>query len=305
VAHAARSEGRWRGGERGRHASRPRDIPAPGWRDILWRVKERIAADKLAMIAAGVAFYALMAIFPALIALVGVYGMLFDPQAVNQQIATLSGFLPEQAADLLVNQLGEITTMDRTSLGVGSIVALLFALWTASGGMRTLMQALNIAYHEEEKRGTLRFYGTALLLTLGAVVAASVAIALVVALPAIIKSLGLGELLENVIGYARWPLLGLGAIIGFAVLYRYAPNRAKPRWQWLSWGAVIATLLWLGASALFSLYVGNFANYNKTYGSMGAVVILLTWFLLTAFCILLGGEINAEIERRSVKQIRS
>lgn len=298
MAHAGHPDARW---QRGRQAGRPRAIPASGWRAILWRVKDRIAADKLSMIAAGVAFYALMAIFPALIALVSVYGLLFDPQAVNQQITTLSGFLPEQAAGLLVDQLGEITAMDRTSLGFGSIAALLFALWSSSGGVRTLMQALNVAYHEEEKRSTLRFYGTALLLTLGAVIATSVAIALVVALPAIIKSLGLGEMLENLIGYARWPLLAAGAMLGFAVLYRYAPSRSKPRWQWVSWGAAVATLLWLGASALFSLYVGHFVDYNKTYGSMGAVVILLTWFLLSAFCILLGGEINAEVERQNKK----
>jgi membrane protein len=287
MAHAAHPE-RWHEGSRG----------DAGWRDVLWRVKDRISEDQLSIVAAGVAFYALMAIFPGLIALVGVYGLLFDPQAVNQQISTLSGFLPEQAATLLVDQLGEITSMDRTSLGVGAIAAILFALWSASGGMRTLMQALNVAYHEKEKRSTVRFYGTALLLTLGAIIATIFAITVVVALPAVIKFLGLGELLENVIGYARWPILALAAILGFAVLYRYGPSRSKPRWQWVSWGAALATALWLGASSLFSLYVGNFANYNKTYGSMGAVVILLTWFLLTAFCILLGGEVNAELERR-------
>lgn len=265
--------------------------------DVLRRIKDRIGEDQLSIVAAGVAFYALMAIFPGLIALVGVYGLLFDPQAVNQQITTLSGFLPEQAATLLVDQLGEITTMDRTSLGAGAIAAILFALWSASGGMRTLMQALNVAYHEKEKRGTVRFYATALLLTLGAIVATVFAITVVVALPAVIKFLGLGELLENVIGYARWPILAVAAMLGFAVLYRYGPSRSRPRWQWVTWGAAIATSLWLGASALFSLYVGNFASYNKTYGSMGAVVILLTWFLLTAYCILLGGEINAELER--------
>jgi membrane protein len=266
--------------------------------DLLRRLRERMAADRIPIVAAGVAFYALMAIFPALIALVGVYGLLFDPSAVDQQIATLSGFLPQEAAELLVEELGEITTMDRTKLGLGSLAALLFALWSASGGMRTLMQALNIAYREQERRGTLRFYATALGLTLGAVVAAIVALSLVVAIPALIKALGLGEALENLIGYSRWPILAAAALLGFAVLYRYAPSRSSARWQWVSWGSAIATLLWLGASALFSLYVGNFADYNKTYGSMGAGVILLTWFLLTAYCILLGGEINAEVEHR-------
>jgi len=300
VAHATYPSGRW-SESRGRSAERPRDIPAPGWRDILWRVKERISRDNLSIIAAGVAFYALMAIFPALIALVSVYGMLFDPEQVTNQVAALRGVLPGEAADLLLQQLGELTSMDRTSLGVGSIAAILVAMWSASAGMRTLMQALDVAYEEKEKRGTIRFYATALLLTLGAIVAAAVSIAVVVALPAVLKFLGLGTLLENVISYARWPLLTAGMIVGLAVLYRYGPDRREPQWRWVTWGAAIATFMWLAGSALFSLYVTQFGNYNKTYGSMGAVVILLTWFLLTAYVLLIGAEINAEMERQTRK----
>ncbi len=191
--------------------------------------------------------------------------------------------------------------MDHSSLGVGAIVATLFALWSASAGMRTTMQALDVAYNEEERRDTIRFYATALALTLGAIVAAAVAIAVVVALPAVIRFLGLGTLLENVISYARWPLLAVGMVIGLAVLYRYGPDRREPRWRWVSGGAVFATLMWLIGSALFSLYVSHFGNYNKTYGSMAAVVILLTWFLLTSYVLLVGAEINAEMERQTRK----
>ena len=297
-------DARWAGGaerERGRHAERPRDIPAPGWRDIAFRVKDRIKEDRLSIISAGVAFYALMAVFPALIALVAIYGLVFDPEQVTQQVAALGGMLPGQASDLLVRELGEITRIDTASLGVGAAAAVLLALWSASSGVRTLMEALNVAYHEQERRGVVRLYGTALLLTIGAIVAAVIALALVVALPALIRLFGLGALLESVIAYARWLLLALGAMLGFAVLYRYGPSRAKPRWQWVSWGAAIATALWIVASAFFSLYVGHFGSYNKTYGSMGAVVILLTWFLLTAWMVLLGAEINAEMERQTKK----
>jgi membrane protein len=300
VAHATYPSGRW-AESRGRSAERPRDIPAPGWRDILWRVKERMARDNLSIIAAGVAFYALMAIFPALIALVGLYGLLFEPQQVAEQVGALRGMLPPQAADILLGQLTDLTQMDRSSLGVGSIVATLFALWSASSGMRTTMQALDVAYDEEEKRGTIRFYATALALTLGAIVAVVASIAVVVAIPVVIKFLGLGTLLENVISYARWPLLAAGMIAGLAVLYRYGPDRRAPQWRWLSWGAVIATLMWLVGSALFSLYVSQFGDYNKTYGSMAAVVILLTWFLLSAYVLLIGAEINAEMERQTRK----
>jgi len=168
---------------RGRYAERPRDIPARGWLDIGKRVKQRISASRLSIIAAGVAFYALMAVPPALIALVGLYGLLFDPQQVVEQIRSLGGILPAQATDLLAGQLGEVAGADRTALGVGSIAAILFALWSASAGMRTLMQALNVAYGEEERRGTIRFYATAIVLTLGAIAGAIVAGALVVVKP--------------------------------------------------------------------------------------------------------------------------
>jgi membrane protein len=287
--------------ERGRQAERPGDIPSRGWVDILKRVKDRIGRSRLSIISAGVAFYALMAIPPGLIALVGLYGLMFDPQQVGEQINSLSGVLPAQAAEVLVNQLGEITSADRTSLGVGAIAAVLLALWSASAGMRTLMQALNVAYEEDEKRGTVRFYATALALTLGAVLAAIIALALVVALPAALQLIGLGTIAENVVAYSRWVLLAAMVLVGLAVVYRWGPSRAKARWAWVSWGAAIATVLWIAGSALFSLYVSHFGNYNKTYGSMGALVILLTWFLLTAYIILLGGEINAEMERQTEK----
>jgi membrane protein len=287
--------------ERGRQAERPGDIPSRGWLDILKRVKDRIGRSRLSIISAGVAFYALMAIPPGLIALVSLYGLVFDPQQVGEQISSLSGVLPAEAADVLVKQLGEIASTDRTSLGVGSIAAILLALWSASSGMRTLMQALNVAYEEEEERGTIRFYATALGLTLGAVVAAIVALALVVALPAVLQFIGLGTIAENAVAYSRWVLLAALVLFGLAVVYRYGPSRSKPRWAWVSWGAAIAAILWIAGSALFSLYVSHFGNYNKTYGSMGALVILLTWFLLTAYIILLGGEINAEMERQTEK----
>lgn len=294
----ATSPDRWHA-SRGREARAPREIPAPGWRDILWRAKERISADNLSIISAGVAFYALLAIFPALIALVGLYGMAFDPQQVREHLSTLTSVLPGEAANLIGEQLGEVTSMERSSLGVGSIAAVLLALWSASAGMRTLMTALDVAYGERETRGTLRFYGTSLLLTLGAILGGVVAIATIVAVPVALGFLGLGERLEAIVSYGRWPLLALVMLAGLAIVYRYGPDRRKPQWRWVSWGAVVATLLWIAGSALFSLYVTQFGNYNKTYGSMGAVVILMTWFLLTAYIFLIGAEINAEMERQT------
>jgi membrane protein len=284
---------------RGRDARTPKDIPARGWKDILWRVKEQIAQDRLSIIAAGVAFYGLLAVFPGLIALVGLYGLAFDPQQVEQQVSALSGILPAQAADILLGQLHDLTTTDSTALSIGAIGGLLLALWSASAGMRTLMEALNVAYGEEEKRGFLRFYGTALLLTLAAILGTVIALALVIALPIVLKFLGLSSALSWVISIAAWPILVGMMLLGLAIVYRYGPSREEPRWRWVSWGAVTATLLWIAGSVLFSIYVTRFGNYNETYGSVGAIVILLMWFLLSSYAVLIGAELNAEMERQT------
>ena len=300
MAHAAHPDEDW-GNARGRSADKPRDIPAPGWRDILFRVKDRIKRDNLSIISAGVAFYALLAIFPGLIALIGLYGLAFDPHQITEHLSALTSILPGEAAGLIGDQLAEVATMEKTSLSVGAIVAVLVALWSASAGMRTLMTALDVAYAEDETRGMFRFYGTSLLLTLGAIIGGLVAIGTVVVVPVLLKFLGLSEAMENVLAYARWPLLAAVMLAGLAIVYRYGPDREKPQWRWVSWGAVFATLFWIIGSALFSLYVTQFGDYNKTYGSMGAVIILMTWFLLTAYVFLIGAEINAEMERQTRK----
>ncbi len=302
MAHAASAGGRWRDGqERGREARSPAEIPKPGWRDIALRVKARASRDRLSIIAAGVAFYGLMAIFPALVALVAIYGLAFDPQQVSEQASALGSMLPKEAADIVLGQLRDLTQTSGTALGVGAIVGVLVALWSTSSGVRTLMEALNVAYNEEERRGTIKFYGTALVLTLAALVGMVVLIALIVAIPIGVKFLGLGQGAEQLASIARWPLVAVWVMLGLAVLYRFGPSRRQPRWAWVSHGAVIATLLWLVGSVLFSLYVSHFGSYNKTYGSAGAVVILLTWFLLSAYVVLIGAEINAESERQTRK----
>lgn len=296
----ATSPGRF-GHARGREARKPKDIPARGWKDILWRVKDQIKQDRLSIIAAGVAFYGLLAVFPALIALVAIYGLAFDPHQVEQQVSALSGILPPEAAEVLLGQLSDLTSTDSTALGLGAIGGLLLALWSASAGMRTLMEALNVAYNEEEKRGFIRFYGTALLLTLAAIVGTVLAIALIVALPVALNFFGLGDALKWLVSAAGVIILIVTVMVGLAITYRYAPSRETPQWRWVSWGAAIATLLWVVGSVLFSLYVTRFGNYNETYGSVGAIVILLMWFLLSSYAVLVGAEINAEMERQTRK----
>jgi len=289
---------------RGREASAPREIPSRGWRDIALRVKDQIRKDRLSIIAAGVAFYGLLAVFPGLVALVGLYGLVADPAQVESHAAALSAILPPQAAEILMTQLHDLASTDRTALGIGAIGGILLALWSASAAVRTLMEALNVAYNEEESRGFVRFYGTALALTFGGALGVIVAIGLVVALPAIMNALGLNWLVDIIVRLARWPILAVLAIAGFAIVYRYGPRRRPPRWRWVSWGAGIAVLMWILGSALFSLYVTRFGNYNETYGAAGAVVILLMWFLLSSYAILIGAEINAEMERQTKKDIK-
>jgi membrane protein len=288
-----------RGSERGRDAQRPTEIPKAGWRDILLRVKQQMAEDRLSIIAAGVAFYALLAALPALFALMSIYGLLFDPAQVVEQISAMRGVLPGDALDMIVNLLQELTRADNTALGLGVAGGVILALWTASAGVRTMMEALNVAYDEEEKRGFFKRAAQSLLLTFGAVIAGALTFAAVVLLPAVIGLLGLGDFAETVVSLVRWPILAVVFWAGVVVMYRYGPSRQHPQWAWASVGAIATTVLWLLGSALFSLYVSQFGNYNKTYGSMGAVVILLMWLLLTSYLVLVGAEINAETERQT------
>jgi membrane protein len=258
-----------------------------------------VSRGHLGLVAAGVAFYGLLAAFPALAALIALYGLLFDAQQVSNQISALQGLLPEQALDFIVKQLQGLVQTERIALGWGAAAALLLALWSASKGIKTLMEALNMVYGVGESRGFLRRNAVALLLTLGAIVGGVFTIATVVFLPVAIAFLGLKTPLGTAVVYARWPILAVAAAVALGVLYRYGPNRDRPSWAFVGWGAVAATLLWLAASALFSLYVSNFGSFNRAYGSVAAIVILLMWLLLSAFVILMGAEFNAVVEREA------
>jgi membrane protein len=288
-------------GDRGREARRPSEIPRKGWWDIAVRVKNEMAEDNLSMIAAGVAFYAFLAIFPALAALVSIYGLATDPADLERQISGIQRILPGEAANLINTELRRIVEAQEHQLSWGLAGGLVLALWSAASGMKALVQAMNITYDEEEKRGFLKLNAMAISMTLGGVLFVIFFLLLIVGAPALLANLPMGEVGSKLIDYARWPLLAVCAIIGLGVLYRYGPSRDQAQWRWISWGSVIATLIWLAGSFLFSYYVSNLGNYNKTYGSLGVVVILMTWFLLAAYSILLGAEINAEIEHQTGK----
>jgi membrane protein len=286
--------------QRGREAESPREIPAKGWRDIAVRVKREASHDNMSVIAAGVAYYGFLAIFPALAALVLIYGLFADPSAVQHQVASLSG-IPSGVREMLGQQLTALARQSSGSLSLGVGVSILVALWSSTKGTKALIETLNIAYDEPERRGFLRRSAITLLFTIGMILFAVVAMTLVAVFPAAIHRIGLPPTVATILAWARWPVLAALVLVGLALLYRYGPSREHPRWGWVTWGSGIAAAVWLAASAGFSLYVSRFGSYNKTYGSVGAIVILLTWFLLSAYVVILGAELNGQMEHQTAK----
>ena len=268
---------------------------------VLKRVKAEVKDDNVGLLAAGVAFYAMLAIFPAIIAVVTVYGMVADPAQVQSQVNELAKSLPAGADELLNEQLTNVVNAGRQSLSIGLALSLLALLWSVSSGVQGLVKSLNAIYDERETRGFVKLRGLSLLLTLGAIVVAVIALALIAVFPNFVESLGLGQAGELAASIGRWVFLAALMLVALAVLYRLAPDRASPRWRWVSWGAVVALALWLLGSVGFSWYVDNFGKYNQTYGALAAVIILLLWLFLSAFAILLGAEFDAETERQTAR----
>ncbi len=286
--------------DRGRQADRPREIPKPGWRDILLRTWEQMGRDHVSLLAAGVAFYGLLALFPAIAVLIALWGLMFDPLIIEQQIQQITGALPEQAAALVTREARAVA-QSQTGHSIAAVAGFLFAFYTATLGVRSLIEGLNIIYGERERRGFLARNLLAILLTLALMITLLITLGLIVVVPILLNAVGLDATSAALIGWLRWPLLAGMAILGLGLLYHFAPSRSRPRYQWVSWGSVIATLLWIIGSIGFSVYVRNFASYNEVYGSLGAVIILLMWFWLSAFIILMGAELNSEIEHQTAR----
>jgi membrane protein len=268
-------------------------------RGLLRRVWGRFTSRHLSILAAGVAFYGFLSLFPGLVALVSLFGMIADPAVVEDDLGGLSGFLPGAVTDLLRGQLQAIAAHSGATLSYTFMVGLAIACWSAASAMKALMEALNIAYGEEERRGLVRFNFEALLLTFGAMVMMMLALFGVVVIPIVLQflaELGVPPRVGDLLAFARWPVLAVFIMAGLAVLYRFGPSRARPRWRWLSWGGVLTTALWLIGSALFSIYVSGFGSYDRMYGSLAAVAVLMLWLELSAFLIILGAQLNAELE---------
>lgn len=284
---------------RGRQATRPSAIPRRGWRDILKRTWQQIEQDNVDMLAAGLAFYGMLAIFPALAAFVSIYGLIADPADVRAQFETLTAVMPGDAATVLGDELTRVSGAEDQTLSFAAIGSLLVALWSASRGTKAFMTAMNIAYNEREKRNLITLNLMAIGLTLFLIVVAAIALVVTVAVPAALSILGLDSTLDWLISVLRWPAIGLFFIVVLGVLYRFAPCRSNAKWRWLTPGSVVAILLWLIASIGFSIYVRNFGNYNQIYGSIGAVVVAMFWFWISAYVVIMGAELNAETEHQT------
>ncbi len=287
--------------DRGRAAEKPSEVPVKGWKDILWRVYQQISEDRVLSVAAGVTFYALLALFPGITAFVSLYGLFADAGTVSDHLAKLSGILPAGALDIIGEQVRRVASKPTGSLSFAFFTGLAIALWSSNAGMKALFDALNIVYDENEKRGFIKLNAITLLFTFGALLFLLLAIAAVVAIPVVLKLFSFGKLVESLLSILRWPILLLGVLFGLACLYRYGPSRDKPQWRWVTWGSAIAAALWLGGSMLFSWYVASFGNYDATYGSLGAAIGFMTWIWLSTIIVLLGGEINAELEHQTAR----
>lgn len=282
-------------GARGEAARKPREIPKRGWKEILLRTKNEIREDNLSVVAAGVAFYIFFGLIPALGAVVAIFGLVADPGVIQQQIDAMRGMAPPEALQIIDQQMTRIVQQS-AGASWGAAVGILVALWSGSKATKALMTALNIAYEEEETRGFIRLNLTALGLTLAGVAGVILAVGIIVVVPIVMARVGIGSGAQTVVNVLRWPLLALFAVGGLAAVYRYAPDRDPAKWRWVSGGAVIATVLWLAISLGFSYYASHFGSYNKTYGSLGAVIMLLMWFLITAYAILIGAEFDSAME---------
>jgi len=284
---------------RGRDAQRPRHIPALGWWDVLMRVKDRLGRDNVSLVSAGLAMYALLSIFPALTAAVFLYGLLGSPEQLIAQLHSFAGTMPLGVWELFQSQLREVASRQHGALSTAAAVSGVVAIWSARSGMASLITATNIAFGEREKRGLIMQFGLSLLFTVGALLSFIVLLVLALAVPLALGLFGLSDGMQTAAAVARWLLLWCFAVSALALVYRYGPSREQARWRWLTVGSVSAATLWLVGSVLFSIYVSTFATYQKSYGALSGVVVLLMWFLLSSFAVVLGAQIDAESERQT------
>ena len=284
--------------ERGRQAQTPSDIPRRGWKDIFLRVFHDLSENRIVSVAAGVTFYVLLAIFPAIAALVSCYGLFADVTTINDHLASLQGVMPSGAIEIVGEQVKRIAAKGSGTLGVTFFTGILLSIWSANGGMKAVFDALNIVYEERETRSFVWLNLRSLAFTAGALLFIILALGAIVVIPVLFNTLGLSADAWY-LALLRWPALFVAVLGGLALLYRYGPCRDAPRWRWVTWGSAFAAFFWLAGSLGFSWYVANFGKYNDTYGSLGAVIGFMTWIWISTVIVLLGAEVNAEMEHQT------
>jgi membrane protein len=289
------------GGHRGRNATTPSEIPARGWKDILLRVYANVFKHRIMALAAGMTYYSILAIFPAIAALVAVYGFFSDPSTITRHLEQLGGFLPGGAIDVAREQLTRLSAKGSQTLGLTFLAGLSVSLWSANAAMKALFDTLNIVHDEEEKRGFVKLNAISLCFTFGGVLFVIAALGSIVIVPVLLDFIGFSHGGDLLLRVGRWPAMFLVLTLALAIIYRYGPSREAPRWRWITWGGAIAGLLWLAGSALFSWYASSFGNFNETYGSLGAVIGFMTWLWVSAIIVLLGAELDAEMEHQTAR----
>ncbi len=270
-------------------------------KDVLLRVYRGISGDRILLIAAGVTFYAILALFPGIGAVVSIYGLFADPGGIVAHLDTLSGLAPGGAVDVLRDQLTRLVHQDRAMLGFGFAVSLVIALWSANAGVSSLFDALTAVYEEKEKRSLIKYYAMTLGFTGGAIVLVLISLAILIALPFVLDQIPNHGVASVLLKMIRWPILFVIMALVLSVIYRFGPSRSAPRWRWITWGSIFAATAWLAASALFSWYVANFGSYNRTYGSLGAIIGFMTWMWVSIIVVLVGAKLDAEMGRRTAR----
>lgn len=283
----------------GRNAQSPEEIPPKGWWEIGKRTAKKFSDNELMSEAASVTFFALLSLFPAITAIVSIYGLFNDPSTIQSHLDVAAGFVPSGGMEIIEDQVKRLTQTPASGLSIAAIGGVAAALWSANQGSKAMFSALNDVYGERETRSFIRKTATSLAFTVGGILCLLVGVSGVVALPSLLEMIGLNGALDLVAKVARWPLILLGLSVALSLLYRFGPSRHIAKWRWVTWGGAIAALLWVAFSAGFSWYVTHFGSYNKTYGSLGAIIGFMTWIWLSSTVVLLGAQLNAEMETQT------
>lgn len=289
------------GNSRGGEADKPSQIPKTGWKDISLRVRDKLKTDHVNIIAAGIAFYFFLAIFPAMTASLSMYGLVMDPADVTQQMRQFASVLPNQAHQMISELLRTLSTKPEETLGWSLLLSTLISLWSANKGTKAVFEGVNAAYNESSNRTYIKKNAITLVFTLGGTLFGFICLSLVVGFSTYIDYLGWSTIGSILLSLVRWVILATMVALALSIIYKVAPVRDNPEFKWVTWGAIIATLLWLTGSYLFSFYIDNFGKMDNTYGSFAAIIILMLWLFLTGYSVILGAEINAQMEHQTKK----